>query len=233
MMDKMQEDKKIEQLVFDNRSLYTLNRLVKKGIIDYLENPISTGKEAVVFRARSGENFLAVKIYKIETSKFVNKQEYLEGDPRFSLVKRTPTEIVYAFTRKEFKNLQIAEKAGVHSPSPFFQERNVIVMSFLGEQGVPYPQLYRASGIEEEHFYSIIEDVKKLYKAGLVHADLSEYNILLGDVPYLLDFAQGVVLKHPLAMEFLKRDVRNVVSFFNRRLQLNLDFNEVFEEVVS
>ena len=229
MMDK----RSIQQLVFDSRSIDALNRIIKKGIIEAVEFPVSTGKEAVVFRAVSGGKYLAVKIYKIETSSFINRQEYLEGDPRFKLVKKTLSEIVYAFTKKEYKNLQIAEKAGVRAPRPIFQHKNVIVMSFLGRDGVPYPQLYKAKEVREEHFWKLVEDVKKLYRAGLVHSDLSEFNVLLGEEPWMVDFAQGVVLSHPKAREFLKRDISNICSFFSKKLNKSFDPELIYKEVVS
>jgi RIO kinase 1 len=54
-------------------------------------------------------------------------------------------------------------------------------------------------------------------KAGLVHADLSAFNVLLHrKTPYLIDLGQGVVLEHPQALEFLKRDIYNMVQYFGR-----------------
>jgi serine/threonine-protein kinase RIO1 len=61
---------------------------------------------------------------------------------------------------------------------------------------------------------SILDDLRKMHRAGLVHADLSEYNIMMGDVPYLIDFGQGVVLRHPRAERFLERDVAIILKYF-------------------
>jgi serine/threonine-protein kinase RIO1 len=69
----------------------------------------------------------------------------------------------------------------------------------------------------ESDLDSILEDVRKMYRAGLVHADLSEYNVMLGDVPYLIDFGQGVIMRHPRAERFLERDVAIILKYFEKR----------------
>jgi RIO kinase 1 len=88
-------------------------------------------------------------------------------------------------------------------------------MEFLGEGELPYPNLIMVGPKNgEADLDSLLSDIKKLYQAGLVHADLSEYNILLGKVPYIIDLGQGVILSHPSAEKFLERDVRNILNYF-------------------
>ncbi len=213
---QLNERFKTESEVFDRPTLLILSKLMKKGILSSVDYPISTGKEANVFRAStaSGQH-VAVKIYKLETSVFFRKIEYLEGDPRFERIKHNDKEIVRAFARKEFKNLQLCEKAGVHAPKPYYQIDNVLVMEFLGEGELPYPNLNVVGPLHgESDLVSVLEDIRKMYGVGLVHADLSEYNILLGKVPLLIDFGQGVVTRHPSAERFLERDVSIVLKYF-------------------
>lgn len=229
---QLKERKKIESGVFDKSTLLNISKIMKKGIIDHLDYPVSTGKEAIIFKATvpSGAS-VAVKIYKIETSPFLKKADYILGDPRFEKIKWSELEVVYAFARKEFRNLEICENAGVNAPKPFFLEGNVLVMGFLGEGELPYPTLVQTV-CEERFLDKIIENVRKMYKAGLVHADLSEYNIMMGTdgTPYLIDFGQGVVLAHPKAEEFLERDVKNVLNFF-RKFGFGRDFEEVMKRI--
>ena len=107
-------------------------------------------------------------------------------------------------------------------------------MSFLGEGEVPYPQL-RNVEIEDpgEVYASIIRDIGTLYnKAELVHADLSEFNILYGDQPYLIDMGQSVTRDHPRALSFLMRDIRNINRFFRSRCDARSDI-DVFNEVTG
>jgi RIO kinase 1 len=214
---QLKERFKIESDVFDKSTLLVLVKIMKKGIIETIDYPISTGKEANVFRATapSGE-YIAIKIYKIETAHFFRKTDYLIADPRFEKIKQSERGIVEAFARKEYKNLEICEKAGVNAPKPYFVDKHVLVMGFLGQKELPYPTMDMVGPRGEEDLDSILKDIKKMYSAGLVHADISEYNIMLGDVPYLIDFGQGVILDHPNAEMFLERDVKIILKYFEK-----------------
>jgi RIO kinase 1 len=216
---QLKERFKIESEVFDRHALLDLSKLIKKGILQTVDYPVSTGKEANVFRATTPDGgYAAVKIYKIETAPFFRKEEYLEADPRFSRIKSTEKDVVKAFARKEFKNLEICSKAGVHAPKPYYLLNRVIVMEFLGEGELPYPTMSMVGPLHgEEDLDSILEDVRKMYRAGLVHADLSEYNVMIGPTPYLIDFGQGVITRHPSAERFLERDVSIMLKYFGRR----------------
>jgi RIO kinase 1 len=191
--------------------------MIAKGIFSTLDYPISTGKEANVFRATTNSGtYLAVKIYKLETTHFMRRKEYLEGDPRFKKFRRSEREFVTAFAQKEFKNLQICERAKVHAPRPILQEKNILVMEFLGEGGLPYTPLNELGPASLSQLKSILEDLRKMYKAGLIHADASEYNVLVGPKPCLIDFGQAVILSHPKAEEYLERDIGNIISYFSK-----------------
>jgi RIO kinase 1 len=75
--------------------------------------------------------------------------------------------------------------------------------------------------------------IDTLYKkAGLVHADLSEFNILYGDQPYLIDMGQSVTRDHPRALAFLMRDIRNINRFFKNRCDVR-DEVEIFHAVTG
>lgn len=229
----LKEQRKIESEVFDKPTLLVLAKLLNKGLFSTLDFPISTGKEANVFRATTAEgHYLAVKIYKIETAPFFRRLEYLEGDPRFTRIKYRDSELVYLFARKEFKNLQICEQAGVHAPRPVYTNKNVVVMGFLGEEGLPYPPMNTVPPHGEQDLESVLEDIKKMYRAGLVHADISEYNLLRGNVPYLIDFGQGVVTRHPNAQKFLERDVQNILNYFGKFGYVR-DANEVMKWITQ
>ena len=230
---QLKERKKLESYVFDKRILLLLSKLIKKGIIQSVDYPVSTGKEANVFRASTPEGgYLAVKIYKITTTGFTKKMAYIEADPRFKSIKHKDREIVKLFARKEFKNLQICEKADVHAPSPVYLSENIVVMSFIGKGGLPYATMDMLGPRSEKDLGSILKDIRKMYKAGLVHADMSEYNIMLGKVPYLIDFGQGVILEHPNAEKFLERDVKNILNYF-AKFGIKKDFEKTLKWIKS
>ena len=220
--DKEADDFKVRDEVFDELTLKALYRLASTGLIQALGGPISTGKEANVFHAiGQGGRELAIKIYRIRTSDFKAMHDYIQGDYRFANVRKTKKDVVFAWTKKEFRNLTRARKARVRVPEPLKYRENVLVMQFIGRDGVACPLLKHAvENLEnvKEVYDATIEFMKRLYQdAHLVHADLSEYNILVDDQaePVFIDMGQSVLVQHPRAQEFLQRDVGNVVKFFN------------------
>jgi RIO kinase 1 len=217
---KDSNDLKAESGVFDTPTLKTLYTLASKGIITAMGGVVSTGKEADVFHA-IGENGreLAIKIYRINTSDFQKMQDYLIGDPRFSNVRGTKKNIVFAWTKKEQRNLERAAEVGIKVPEPITSERNILIMEFIGKDEVSAPRLKDVRLEEPQQIYEIVAEYMRLLyqKAKLVHGDLSEYNILLYEErPVIIDMGQAVMLEHPMAREFLARDVKNIVRYFKK-----------------
>ncbi|MCD6227850.1 serine protein kinase RIO [Candidatus Micrarchaeota archaeon] len=236
--DKMIDvEKRIEARVFDRATLKVISKFMSKKLFDRLDNPIKMGKEANVFRGvKLDKNnkpikYYAVKIYRIETTSFNNMSPYIIGDPRFNNVKKSKFEFIKTWTRKEYINLKTAFLAGVNVPEPVAYDRNIIIMKFIGENGLPYPPLNICKKSELEYlgqdiktfFTEILNNIKKLYNAGLVHADFSEYNVLVTrNGPVLIDFSQSVSVKHPNAKIFLERDLNNFLRVC-RRFRVNME----------
>ncbi len=225
---------KVRQDVFDEVTLLALYRLVHKGWITAIGGSISTGKEANVFFGEREDQDLAIKIYRIRTANFNAMTEYLIGDRRFSGIRKTRKEIVFTWTRKEFANLKRAREAGLRVPEPYGWDRNILVMEFLGESEVPFPQIRNVElGDPDSVYQEIISFVKILYqKAGLVHADLSEFNILFSDRACVIDMGQAVTLDHPRARAFLARDIANVNRYFGNLCSVRTT-SDVFEEITG
>ncbi|MBI5553605.1 MAG: serine protein kinase RIO [Candidatus Diapherotrites archaeon] len=222
--------RKIFAKVFDESTIKAVDYLANKGIIDKVEFVISTGKEAHVFRAvdNSG-NFRAVKIYKKETSEFHSMTKYLEGDRRFKDVRNTKRDIVFAWTRKEHANLEKAREAGVRAPLPTGFRENVLVMEFIGTEGLAAPTLKEARGVDYQATYTTLIEfmARLLYLGELIHADLSEYNVLMEpNGPVVIDIGQGVLTTHPHAKEFFERDCHNVARYFSAK-GIETDFEQV------
>jgi len=212
---------KVEGAVFDEATLAAIYKLVQDGHIEAFGGPVSTGKEASVFEALGPDgDDVAVKIYRIQASDFRRMREYLEGDPRFEGIGSEKSEVVMAWTRKEFANLQRARAAGVKVPEPIAVQRNVLVMEFLGIVGDRAKRLAEVEIENPETAYDVLaEYTRRLYRAGLVHGDLSEYNVVVTPEGELcvIDLGQAMTVHHPNAEEYLRRDCKNVTNFFSRQ----------------
>jgi len=218
------EDKQIKERnmiaggVFEDKTVDVLINLLNAKVIDSLDCPVSGGKEAIVFRASKGKGYRAVKVFKYENTSFRKMFDYVDGDPRFYKPSRQKRPLVQLWAKKEYANLKACRGAGVLVPEPFLCRENVLVMEFLGVGGIQSALLSEVVLEDaEKTFETIAQNMEKVFSAGLVHADLSEYNVMLhkGE-PYFIDFAQGVSLKHPRAAEWLEKDCANVAKFFSK-----------------
>jgi RIO kinase 1 len=225
---------KVREDVFDEATLLALYKLVHKKWISAIGGSISTGKEANVFYGERDNAGLAIKIYRIRTANFNAMSSYITGDRRFARVKKNKKDLIFAWTKKEFSNLVRARDAGIPVPEPLVWDRNILVMSFIGEGERPYPHLRNAEITDPDSLYEIIVGfIGTLYhKAELVHADLSEFNILYGDKPYIIDMGQSVTRDHPRAFQFLMRDIKNINRFFAQYCEVHSDL-DVFNNVTG
>ncbi|PSP56985.1 serine protein kinase RIO [Halobacteriales archaeon QH_7_66_36] len=213
------EQFKVTDSVFDDATLGALYKLVQDGYVDAFGGPLSTGKEANVYLAQGSEAELAVKIYRINASDFRAMRDYLDGDPRFEGIGSDKKKVVVAWTKKEFANLRRAREGGVRVPTPKAVQRNVLVMEFLGQNSRRARRLSEVNVENPETAYEVVREyMRRLYRAGLIHGDLSEYNVVVHDDQLVvLDLGQAVTVHHPNSRDFLERDCENVAAFFTRQ----------------
>ncbi|MEM0490906.1 MAG: serine protein kinase RIO [Acidilobaceae archaeon] len=220
----------IVEEVFDSITLGFIYRLETKKVIRELKGVVSAGKEARIYWAKGWDGRdLAIKIYLTATSDFKKSiRKYIEGDPRFeSIPEGNFRRLIYEWARKEFKNLKRMFDNGVRVPQPITFIGNVLVMSFIGEDGYRAPLLVEAINdlsLDELQniYYEVVEQVKRIVcNARLIHADLSEYNIMIWDSkPWIIDVSQAVDHSHPRALEFLERDLENIQNFFSQYIEV-------------
>ncbi|XP_055481700.1 serine/threonine-protein kinase RIO3, partial [Psammomys obesus] len=165
----------------------------------------------------------AIKVFKTTLNEFKNRDKYIKDDFRFKdrFSKLNPRKIIRMWAEKEMHNLTRMQKAGIPCPTVVLLKKHVLVMSFIGHDQVPAPKLkeVKLSGEEmRDAYYQTLHLMQQLYnECTLVHADLSEYNMLwhAGKV-WLIDVSQSVEPTHPHGLEFLFRDCRNVSQFFQK-----------------
>ena len=228
------EQFKVEQSVFDDATFGALYKLVEDSHIDAFGGPISTGKEANVYEAKGGDSEVAVKIFRVNASPFQQMREYLEGDPRFEGIGNDKKQTVLAWVRKEFANLQRAREAGVRVPTPIAVERNVLVMELVGLVEDRARRLAEVSVENPETAFEVVREyMDRLHTAGLIHGDLSEYNMIIHDGELvIIDLGQAMTVHHPNARDLLERDCENVAAFFSRQ-GLDVSSDDLFAFVAG
>ncbi|QGN08033.1 serine protein kinase RIO [Halorhabdus sp. CBA1104] len=233
---KNTEQFKVEASVFDDATFAALYKLVQDGHIDAFGAPISTGKEANVYTALGPEDTeVAVKVYRINASDFKDMRGYLDGDPRFEGIGSDKKKVVTAWVRKEFANLRRAKEAGVRVPEPIAVERNVLVMEYIATDAEGRAKRLNEVHIEnpETAFEVLREYMRRLYDAGLVHGDLSEYNVVFHEGQLVvIDLGQAVTVLSPNADDFLQRDCANVANFF-AGLGVEVTAEELYDDITG
>jgi RIO kinase 1 len=232
-----QERATIEE-VFDQSTRMVLYHLLSSGVLNEVNGVVSAGKEARVYwgKTKTGED-RAVKIYLTSSAEFKKgMMMYIEGDYRFKNIKRDTRSLISTWAQKEFKNLDAADKAKVRVPKPIAVERNIVIMEFIGKDGVSAPRLKEIPPDDPVKTYKqLLVFMRRLYqKAELVHGDLSEYNLMTWKGKLVMfDMSQSVPTSHPLAQELLNRDITNVNRFFSRQGVKVIANEEIYRQVTE
>lgn len=228
---------KVIESVFDFQTSMLIVKLMNKGILKDISFVVSTGKEANVYHAYgSNDEELAIKIYRTTTAEFKRNWIYVEGDPRFKRYKKGTYSFIYTWARKEFKNLKRMFEAGIRVPQAITVLKNVLVMEFIGKKQKAAPLLKECNLKKPQKVYGkIVTMLGVLYKkANLVHADLSEYNVLFfKKEPVIIDVSQSVLLDHPYAAAFLYRDIDNINRYFKQLRVETLSNEELYEQITD
>uniref|UniRef100_A0A3P9KWY2 Serine/threonine-protein kinase RIO1 n=1 Tax=Oryzias latipes TaxID=8090 RepID=A0A3P9KWY2_ORYLA len=238
---KDKSDRATVEQVLDPRTRMILFKMLSRGIISEINGCISTGKEANVYHAitASGES-RAIKIYKTSILLFKDRDKYVSGEFRFrhGYCKGNPRKMVRTWAEKEMRNLIRLQMAGIPSPEPLLLRSHVLLMGFIGKDNMPAPLLKNAALSESkarELYLQVVQNVRKMFQdARLVHADLSEFNMLYHDGDaYIIDVSQSVEHDHPHALEFLRKDCSNVNEFFVKHGVAAMTVRELFDFITD
>ncbi|KAK2624653.1 hypothetical protein QTJ16_005846 [Diplocarpon rosae] len=235
---KDKSDRATNEQVLDPRTRMILLQMINRGIVSEVNGCLSTGKEANVYGAvsipTSGGNeepsiHRAIKVYKTSILVFKDRDRYVTGEHRFrsGYNKGNNRAMVKVWAEKEFRNLKRLYLAGIPCPEPVYLRLHVLVMGFLGDKkGWAAPRLRDAElqgdDVDEQWrllYLQMIGLMRRMYQTcKLVHADLSEYNVLYHlKKLYIIDVSQSVEHDHPRSLEFLRMDIKNVSDFFRRK----------------
>ncbi len=216
MVKKRKEEWKIYKNVFDQFTIRTLFKLISEGHFEGLYSPFRLGKEANIFLAEKEGKHVIVKIYRLVSCNFNRMYDYIRYDPRYIGLKNQRRKVIFSWVQREFRNLLIARE-GINVPTPYTFKNNILVMEMIGHKQ-PAPLLKDVIPSDLEKFFSeVIKSAKKLYELGLVHGDLSEFNIInYNCLPYFIDFSQATEVKDPRAKQMLERDIENICRFFRK-----------------
>ena len=220
------------QIYFNGYDTLALNALVKRGSISAIGDEIGYGKESVVHEGIK-EPELAIE----EPTRVVIKF-HREGISSFKSVKRTRDHLVdrehyswvYASRLSAQREYEVLTKlySEVSVPKPIDHNRNAVVMLFAKGSDLTKTKLLDPNWFFDE----IMEQIKNAYLLGIIHADLSEYNIFVHpDGVEIIDWPQYVTPDHPHADELLRRDVSNVLTYFNRKYKVDKNLDNIIDYI--
>ncbi|MET0288533.1 MAG: PA4780 family RIO1-like protein kinase [Pseudoxanthomonas sp.] len=209
-----------------------LQALIDDGVIDEVMRPLKSGKEAAVYVVRSGDDVRCAKVYKdMAQRSFQQRTQYQEGRKvrgsrearaigKASKYGRKQQEVAWKNT--EVDALYQLRDAGVRVPEPYGYYHGVLVMELVTDaQGFSAPRLgeVELEPAQAREFHQVlVRQVVLMLCSGLIHGDLSPYNVLVGpDGPVVIDFPQVVSAGgNNAARTMLLRDVNNLTAYLGR-----------------
>ncbi len=233
--EKLVENKYTEYLgsafTFLGLSLYSLWRLVRSDKVSMLGKKMGEGKESVIYNCYS-EKFgeCVLKFHKVGYTSFKKVKEKRDyGTLHFTV-------LMVRSARNEFRALKKLY-GYVSVPKPYDWEGNAILMELIDAK-----ELFRVRLENPEDVLDmILEEIKKMFSLGVVHGDLSQYNILVNpEGVWFIDFPQYIDLdelesehERNMADEILRRDVENVLNYFKKSYGIEKDIGEVLAYIKS
>ncbi len=209
-----------------------LQPLVDEGLVDAVVRQLMSGKEATVYLVRCGEEIRCAKVYKdAKQRSFRKNASYQEGRKVKNSRQARAMEKGSRYGRQmqeeawqsaEVDALYRLAAAGVRVPQPYLCYEGVLLMALVSDaDGNPAPRLNDVELSEQqalEFHAGLLRQVVRMLCAGIIHGDLSEFNILLGsDGPVIIDLPQAVdAAGNSNAASMLERDVANLASYFSR-----------------
>ncbi|MHA1557737.1 MAG: RIO1 family regulatory kinase/ATPase domain-containing protein [Candidatus Heimdallarchaeota archaeon] len=208
------------------------DELKKTGLISDLVSEVNAGKEATIYIAHLNGAPLIVKAFRHQ----LTCHNRAKGNPQTRAA---------SIAAREYYRLSRAFQLGLRVPTPAKQINNTIIMSFIGTDWRPAPQLRNVILEDpEEAFDEIIEQMWIMYnKAKLIHGDLSEYNILFHNgLPIFIDFPQAIdmslrEMRFPenlkKSLQVMQKDLKTIGDYFTKEYNIEYDFQRVYQYIIG
>ena len=207
--------------------------LIDDGVVDEVLSQLMSGKEATVYVVRCGDEIRCAKVYKEATKRsFKQAVQYQEGRKSKNSRRQRAMEKGSKFGRKQqeesWHNAEVdalyrLAEAGVRVPKPYGCFDGVLLMELVtyDDDGEVAPRLNDVSMTPEQaraDHATVMNDVKRMLVAGIVHGDLSEFNVLVDDYgPVIIDLPQAVdAAANNHAKSMLERDVNNMSEYYGQ-----------------
>ncbi|MFX1518433.1 MAG: RIO1 family regulatory kinase/ATPase [Promethearchaeota archaeon] len=217
------------ELNSNGQDCLALNALVQSDIIEAIGIPIGVGKESDVYEALTPEKRrVVIKLHRLGRISFRQTRRlrpYTTGKKHLSWLQESQIA-----ARREYIALKRIYPVISSVPEPIGQNRHCVTMELIeGEELSNILEIEEPKAIMTE----IIEIMKTIFQScGIIHADLSEFNILITpDSTIIIDWPQWVNKTHPNAEAILKRDVNNILTFFEKRFEVSEDMMKVLNHV--
>jgi RIO kinase 1 len=209
-----------------------LQPLIDDGVIDEVLRSLKSGKEATVYLVRSGSEVRCAKVYRdMAQRSFQKRAQYQEGRKSRGSRETRAMGKSTRFGRREqeaaWKNAEVDAlyklvDAGVRVPRPFGYFNDTLIMELVTDgEGNPAPRLGEvelSAELAREYHHFLIQQIVLMLNIGLIHGDLSEFNVLVGPQgPVIIDLPQAVnATGNNGALAMLERDVNNIRGTLGR-----------------
>ena len=206
-----------------------LHTLVERGKISQLGPLIGKGKESDVYSCMDdNRNIYALKIYRMGRTSFKSikkTRNIIKNRKHFSWLY-----INRLAARREFEALKKIYELKLNTPKPITFNRHVVLMSYLRGKELAY-----CTSIPNPRkiFKSIIKQIRIIFeKAGIIHGDLGEFNIVIDENENILiiDWIQWVSINHPNAKKILERDITNLCDYFRKKYKISINKTEILKD---
>lgn len=211
------------QIEFAAYDLLALHDLVRRGFVASLGDRLGVGKESVVYEALD-DIPMVIKFHREGRTSFSRVRrvrDYLRDRPKVAWIHAAALA-----ARTEFEVMSRLYPS-VSVPKPIARSRHAVAMERV--TGV----LLTKTELDDPEFCinRILEEIGKAYRLGVIHADLSEYNVIVGEDITIIDWPQAVGRDHESAEELLSRDVSNILKYFKRKYKINLNPGDVLRKI--